>query len=432
MTAEGVLSGGPLGEQRWRVFCSLRQVALPNLNKGSGKGGAPMMEVDTLRGEHPEIASDWWPSPAAPDGATSWVSCSVCHRWTRSFKFMLSEKVYDDAGSEAYTWFRRCMICLSKDKNISMGDSYMQIAQQRTRWDRERSKTFQENKEKLVQDFSFTGSNRQLKLLSRSKLTELFRPWASFIRAKVEQIELSTGLLEQLGNCMGKVSQLITKVASGGKAGMAEHESELNTLLQQSQELESKVLEAGKRMAFKSKGDPALINSFQMASEFQDSWIETSAGRFRSWYVCSCGAATSSKAWKRRHSDHAATKQRYYCICCARKYRTTMGQIVEVEMGGLTMWSRAEIPPDSLEDIRGLASEARGVPNCPKEWFEALTQFTPTTGTIFRRAEMTDLYDPGAADAPALLGSFAMLTPSGKAVLDARPMFPWNQLLTLF
>ena len=79
-----------------------------------------------------------------------------------------------------------------------------------------------------------------------------------------------------------------------------------------------------------------------------------------------------------------------------------------------------------------MATEAAGVPNTPQAFFAALAQYTPTTGTIFRRMDVHELWDPTDPGAAAAVEQTAMLMPEGKALLEARPMFPWNQLLTLF
>lgn len=111
-----------------------------------------------------------------------------------------------------------------------------------------------------------------------------------------------------------------------------------------------------------------------------------------------------------------------------------MGQVIEVfyPTDNITCWARATIPPDALEDIRGMATAAGGVPDTPQAFFAALAQYTPTTGTIFRKLSVHELYEPSDANALASVEQVAMLLPEGKALLQARPMFPWNQLLTLF
>ena len=221
------------------------------------------------------------------------------------------------------------------------------------------------------------------------------------------------------------------KVSKTGKAGLAEHEAAINAQLAVVEQLEAAIQKAGERLAFAAKG-PSLANSYQMASEFQDSWVEGAFWRLRSWYVCTCGCVTSSKSWRRKFAAFDAAKQRYYCVACGRRYRTTMGQIVEIfcPKDAMTLWARAEIPPDALEDVRAMAAAASGVPDTPEAFYAALAQYTPTTGTIFRRMEPGELYEPSTA--PELLDQVAMLVPEGRALLDSRPMFPWNQILTLF
>ena len=171
-----------------------------------------------------------------------------------------------------------------------------------------------------------------------------------------------------------------------------------------------------------------------MASELQDGWVEGPHGRLRSWYARNCGSVVSSKAWKRRYQARDAVRQRYYYLACGKKHRARVGQVIEIyyPTDNITCWARAEPPPDALEDIRGMATEAGGVPNTPQAFFAALAQYTPTTGTIFRRMGVHELRGPADPGAAAAVEQIAMLLPEGKALLESRPMFPWNQLLTLF
>ena len=299
---------------------------------GEGKGLAAALP-EAVEGVPPAKIRDFIGLELESQGP-SWIQCGICRKWARSFKFMKNVKVVEQREvfrgdqDDVVSYLSTCIMCLSAADNITVGEAYQAIVSQRTRWDRERSTTFRENKERLVNEFHFVGSNRQLHILCRSRLVDLFSPWSSFILAKVQQIELSGELLDKLSGTMATVADLISKVAAKGKAGLVEHEAEIDRHLSLVEDLHVQISAASERLAFKDKGE--LANSYQMASEFQDGWVEGPHGRFRSWYVCSCGCVMSSKAWKRRYEAHDAVRQRYYCLACGRKYRVRMGQVIEI------------------------------------------------------------------------------------------------------
>lgn len=287
--------------------------------------------------------------------------------------------------------------------------------------------------ERLQTEFHFTGSNKARKTLARTQLVSLFAPLASFFRAKAAQIQLSGEILGELSECMSKTGELFNKIAAAGPSGVERYQDELDKHLAEASALEQRVHQASERLGFASKGEAA--KSYQAASEFQDSWVEGPMGRFRSWYACSCGCIMSSKSWRRKHEQHDAPRQKYYCVACGRKYKVSFGQVIEVCYPGhnMTAWAKASIPPDHLEDVRAMHSESKGVAAAtPQEWFRALEQFVPSYGSVFRKMAIGELYDPSAPGASELLNQVAMLTPEGKALLESRPMFPWEQLMTLF
>ena len=124
----------------------------------------------------------------------------------------------------------------------------------------------------------------------------------------------------------------------------------------------------------------------------------------KSWYICdlvTCGGVMTSCGWRRKFASLYATRQVWYCLLCGRRYRVCRGQLVELKLEcGSTVWTRAEVPDKSMEDLRAMAHEQKlgsNVPTSADDFFKFLKSHLPVTGTVARHVRRDELYDAQSA-----------------------------------
>ncbi len=75
-------------------------------------------------------------------------------------------------------------------------------------------------------------------------------------------------------------------------------------------------------------------------------------------YPNGCNTAMPSKIWMRKNEDITATKQKWYCCDCRCGYKVKYGTIVELRMGNNVYLARAEIPFDTMKDLKAAVVQA--------------------------------------------------------------------------
>ena len=153
----------------------------------------------------------------------------------------------------------------------------------------------------------------------------------------------------------------------------------------------------------------------------------------RSWYLCTCGAAISSKVWEKRFAVAWQKRQRYYCCLCHRQYKHSFGQVVEtkLESGGEPCFALAAVPPEPLEDVRARGHELSIKPATPQALYDALAQYKPTTaeGGVFRPCSPAEVWNqPDKMTKEEAAALISVLTPEGKRCLEQVPVFNWFQV----
>ena len=222
---------------------------------------------------------------------------------------------------------------------------------------------------------------------------------------------------------------------------------EVESLMKDIDEVEGLLEKLEAPKAFQKEG-PERQLQYLVASEYQDEYISLYEGRmyFRAWYMCSCGACISSKSWRQLHPEFEGGStlgtwkagQRWYCVCCSKRYRPRMGMLTELKMNDQVFWSLASVPPRDLLDIQGLALEAdlraqaaaRGSEAIlsPEDLHRSIVQCRPIVGSILRAATPADFWDPSQGGAALAASRVAVMTPAGRQLLEGSPMFPWLQM----
>ena len=255
----------------------------------------------------------------------------------------------------------------------------------------------------------------------------LVAPVAKIIRAKVSQ-------LEGLGAVLDRHRDLVAHLGEQIKSGASEEITE--KILQDIAALEQDVEALARPQAFKSHSVEVQAQ-FLAVAEFDDEWFSFgSAGGaaslyMRSWYLCWCGAAISSKVWARRFVTPWQKRQKYYCCLCQRVYKHSFGQVVEAKLtpNSQPSFALAEVPPKPIEDIRASGLELKLKPETPMDLYEALSQFRPTVGAVFRPATEGEVWlPPSHMTKKETAELVSVLTPAGKAALEANPPFNWYQI----
>ena len=105
---------------------------------------------------------------------------------------------------------------------------------------------------------------------------------------------------------------------------------------------------------------------FIIASTFFDERFNMNGKAFRTYYVCMaggnmnrCGTAILSAKWRRLKEDKTATGQRYYCMVCGSRYKTSNGVLIEMKINKKCFYTLADIPHTGIEDLRSMIIESR-------------------------------------------------------------------------
>ena len=142
-----------------------------------------------------------------------------------------------------------------------------------------------------------------------------------------------------------------------------------------------------KMNVWRAFADKPYQDAWHRAADYSDSFFRAEKSEFNVYYVClrkwdaagtdRCNTATNSFAWDRLHADPLATKQRWYCPECGKRYTTTYGVIVELIDRTITpavaMYSKAEFPPQDIQDLKALCVQQKlRQAKSPKELLDSL------------------------------------------------------------
>lgn len=380
------------------------------------------------------------------------VQCRNCNGWLNAFRFAFSyaedavnqQQLVTDPVVPDKKWWYKCVHCYALEHSVGLDDAMKDLMARRGAHAEKRVSAFKEARQHVVTEITFGAaaellpdglSGKKLKkmaVLGREQLVALFAPWAQAIRLKLLSLEETDAMVQEH-------KKLVLQLGEAMKSGSVG--DVVNDISAKIDNLEAQIT-AAEHQAFKSSPQQT---EYLVACEYSDEFVRISATVYlRSWYICSCGAAISSKSWKQLHPEFSngamgsyVPGQRWYCLCCPRRYRPRMGCLTELRLEHQIYWSMATIPPKDVQDIRGLTVEGElelqaresGQPmKSPDELYRSMMQYRPVTGSILRAATVADLQEPGAADAAALAEMVAILTPEGRDVLKAAPLFPWMQM----
>ena len=72
-----------------------------------------------------------------------------------------------------------------------------------------------------------------------------------------------------------------------------------------------------------------------------------------------CRTMTLSSAWLRRNADPLSNGQRWYCPVRERRYKTTMGVLVEFRINNVLSYAMADFPPHAMQQTKWSAVQRR-------------------------------------------------------------------------
>ena len=125
-------------------------------------------------------------------------------------------------------------------------------------------------------------------------------------------------------------------------------------------------------------------DSIPLAVPGSGEWVNTESGALRAWYVClqdwggqypPCGTVMPAKQWKHKFENIGASKQKWYCVCCAARLRTPFRMLVEVRTKGVSSFMLGEVTNKDVEDVRAMYMERFRSGNLPDPW-QNLPDFT--------------------------------------------------------
>jgi len=135
-----------------------------------------------------------------------------------------------------------------------------------------------------------------LKALARTDIIKILAPWASLLALKEAFMGAVVGFVKELGILMAKVKSMI------------EHDFSVREINEQMGDMETRIAETSKAVAWRSKGDGQ--DKYPVICEYADEWINYTGYRIRSYFVCICVVLVASKMWPRLHKEIDSTGQR--------------------------------------------------------------------------------------------------------------------------
>ena len=98
------------------------------------------------------------------------------------------------------------------------------------------------------------------------------------------------------------------------------------------------------------------------------------------------------------------------------------------------MWTRAEVPCKSMEDLRAMAHEQKlgsNVPTNADDFFKLLKSHLPVTGTVARHVRRDELYDAQSPTWQDDVQAVVRLEDWAREAFAKQSIFNWMHLLAL-
>jgi hypothetical protein len=208
-------------------------------------------------------------------------------------------------------------------------------------------------------------------------------------------------------------------------------------LMEQLEKIEDELENSSKNMAFQSLPDQQQCVN---VAQYHDEWTMSKSGsRMRAWYVCMsdgnglwepCGTIMPAKHWHRRFEDVGCSKQRWYCVCCGKRYLTKYGMLVEIHITSpepTSVFMRSEITNQDVDDVRGLYLEDKLEPKDHKDLWEKIPDFIPMEpGDIMRPCREQEF-----AEREGFQKDLIYKFHKPEKVEDEVPKWDWDQIFTL-
>ena len=357
----------------------------------------------------------------------SWplVKCNHCDTVTK-WRNMRSEKVWErfqetlQDQDDAFHWVYTCVVCLSKELNCTEKEAKIHImsALENPRWARERNVKYRTAFESRKAD-CMGVSRSGIRFLAMRDITELLSPLGEFVARKLCQLQARRKGIEEYDKLLVELREVKDK------------EKEL-TIIEELERWDKSLEELNKPMAFADKED--AVQMFNVA-QYSDEWVRTASGALRAWYVClqdwggqhpPCGTVMPSKQWKRKFADLGSTKQRWYCVCCQTRFRTSYGMLVEVHTKGVSTFMLAEVSNRDVEDVRAMYLDRTLKPKDHMDLWRQIPDFTPIDPRdILRPVADHELSITGGYDKDLIM---KFVDVQG---LKSVPKWDWDQILCL-
>ena len=397
--------------------------------EGGAKGLEPGLGLDS-------VPPNFIPTDEKPDTGSP-VQCVVCFKWLKGFKWARTEKVIvinefkQGDPDDEITYKNTCVVCLVKQFHMEPGEAVETVINQRVQVGRQRTVRYKQAVTNIKENWSTvsavagTTSRSSIRVLARSTFCDIFAPWAAIIEMKCRSMEVARGLFEEFDQATRRLREV-----------MAQKDPEaINVAMKELDSFQAKIDEANRLLAFRDRGEHQ--EEYIVVCTYADEWLTWAGYRFRSYYVCGCGCVCSSKMWTRKFPELAATKQRWYCVACSKRYKTTFGTLLEllnIQTNTVT-WMKGDVPSMDIEDIRAMALERQhGDVKTPQELWNRIESYSPATGAdVVRPCTVGDLWAQHGkpqSEIEDLAKYCAFITPQGQTKLSQEVPFCWDQLYT--
>jgi hypothetical protein len=271
-----------------------------------------------------------------------------------------------------------CVVCVAKADQLSEHDALRMLKRARTQKHVDRSDRFSYARRHVQNMFAFAteiklGKKQTIAQtkISLKQLADFFEPMMKILQLKLMDEELG------LAACVKyKAWESAHPDADDEEKGF-QIDIELEVAMT-------------KWRAFESKGSEQV--AYCRAADYSDIWFEkggTNGTRFSKYFVCrsggsgeKCNTLTPNKDWKMMHADPLAEKQRWYCLTCGCRYKTTFGVVCELKLANAPkpVYCFAEFPEQAMLDAKfsmveeGFAN--RGIQPA-QELFDAIPKLKP-------------------------------------------------------
>ena len=324
--------------------------------------------------------------PAVPEAAAEgnggvapeWpqVKCHSCpniDKWKRmrSVKEVVHFQESLTDREDVVWWTYTCVPCVAREMNLTETEALAHVKQSMSTpaFCRKRNMEFRAAFADRREEFPGL-SHEGIRRLAREDVADVIAPLGEFVSRKLVQLQARARGIEEYDRLVAELKETKDK------------QREL-TIIEALEMWDSRLEQLCQPLAFSDKPDATQM--FNVA-QYSDEWVNTKTGSLRAWYVCLqdwggtwgvCGTVMPSKQWKRKFEDVGASKQRWYCVCCQTRFRTSYGMLVEVHTRGVSTFMLAEVSNRDVEDVRAMFLEKELKPKNHRDLWEKIPDFTP-------------------------------------------------------